>query len=375
MRGLRPSLRHTTRTVPQLSHEHWCRNWEGVDPLNVAARYGLARTALARNEPARAADEARAVIGLRYHAPRAHLLAGVASWRAGDLGEAERWLRSAVALQPIFPAAHRLLAAFLGRVRSDFEAAVHHRRLAKESRALLRRPRAGIGPEVRRLFELRATGGGAAGPSAAEPAFRLEDCVVIVTGLPRSGTSMMMQMLAAGGIPVLADGERLPDESNPRGYLEYAPVKRLAADRSWVAAARGNAVKVVSPLLSLLPRGPAALPYVVVHMQRPVTEVVVSQQAMLARQGKAATETPAEALVAAFEHELVRARTTLAQVATGGHGRMIEIDYHACLADPQNAARQLAAVLGPGFDAVAAAAAVDPTLRRAGRRAAAGSQP
>lgn len=346
----------------------------GLDPLNVAARYGLARTALARGEPARAAEEARAAIGLRYHAPRAHLLTGIASWRAGDLAEAERWLRSAVALQPIFPAAHRLLAAFLGRVRGDYAAAVHHRRLAKEARALLRHPRASIGPEQHRSFELRAAGAGAAGPDGAEPAFALADSVVIVTGLPRSGTSMMMQMLAAGGIPLVTDGERPPDESNPRGYLEYAPVKRLATDRSWLSTARGQAVKVVSPLLSHLPRGPAAPRYVVVHMQRPVAEVVDSQRTMIARQGRPTAETPADALVAAFEHELVRARTMLGQLAAGGAARTIEVDYHACLADPAAAAAALAAVLGPGFNATAAAAAVDPTLRRAGRQAAASSR-
>ncbi len=345
-----------------------------LDPLNVAARYGLARAALARNQPARAVDEARAVIGLRYQTPRAHLLAGVASWRAGDLTEAERWLRSALALQPIFPAAHRLLAAFLGRVRGDFEAAVHHRRLAKESRTLLRRGRAGIGPEEQRSFQLQTTGSDLARPPAAEPELRPDDCVVVVTGLPRSGTSMMMQMLAAGGIPVLTDGERPADESNLRGYFEYAPVKRLAADRAWVGKARGKAVKVVSPLLGQLPRGSSAPRYVVVHMLRPVAEVVASQRTMLARQGKAGSETPDEALVAAFEHELVRARTTLRQLAAGG-GRTIELGYHACLADPLAAARRLAAELGNGFDAEAAAAAVDPALHRAGRRVAAGSEP
>lgn len=338
-----------------------------LDPLNAAARYGLARAALARNEPARAAAEARATIGLRYHAPRAHLLAGVASWATGDLVEAERWLRSAVALQPIFPAAHRLLAAFVGRTRGDYEAAVHHRQLAKEARGLLRRSGRRVGPEERQTFERRAVGG-AADTGAAEGPVRTEDCVVIVTGLPRSGTSMMMQMLAAGGIPVLTDGERPPDESNPRGYLEYAPVKRLAADRSWVATARGKAVKVVSPLLAQLPRGPAAPGYVVVHMQRPVAEVVASQRAMLARQGKTMEETPDEVLLAAFEHELVRARTALAQLTARGHARTVEIDYLECITDPAAIAAVLAKIMGPGFDVAAASAAVDPALRRAGTR-------
>ena len=68
--------------------------------------------------------------------------------------------------------------------------------------------------------------------------------IVVVSGLPRSGTSMMMQMLAAGGMPVLTDGERDPDPDNPRGYFEFAPVKRTAQDARWLAGARGKAVKV-----------------------------------------------------------------------------------------------------------------------------------
>jgi hypothetical protein len=109
-------------------------------------------------------------------------------------------------------------------------------------------------------------------------------------------------------------------------------------------------------------------------MLRPVAEVVASQRTMISRLGKAASETTDEALVAAFEHELVRARTALGQLAAGG-ARTIEIAYHDCLADPLNAARRLGVALGPGFDATAAAAAVDPTLRRAGRQVATGDEP
>ena len=74
--------------------------------------------------------------------------------------------------------------------------------------------------------------------------------ITIVSGLPRSGTSLMMQMLAAGGVPVLTDGVRAPDADNPRGYFEFEPVKRTKRDASWVAQARGKAVKVVYPLLA-----------------------------------------------------------------------------------------------------------------------------
>ena len=76
----------------------------------------------------------------------------------------------------------------------------------------------------------------------------------MVTGLPRSGTSMMMQMLAAGGVPAFADDHRPADESNQRGYLEHTLARRLAIESSWVTQARGQAVKVVAQLVPHLPR-------------------------------------------------------------------------------------------------------------------------
>src|SRR6266567_4048665 len=76
--------------------------------------------------------------------------------------------------------------------------------------------------------------------------------IVVVSGLPRSGTSLMMQMLRAGGMPLLTDDLRPADVDNPNGYWEYEPVKRLQQDNSWISKAEGKAVKVVSALLQYL---------------------------------------------------------------------------------------------------------------------------
>ncbi|MFO1003217.1 MAG: hypothetical protein U0936_23025 [Planctomycetaceae bacterium] len=73
--------------------------------------------------------------------------------------------------------------------------------------------------------------------------------ITVVSGLPRSGTSLAMQMLAAGGLPVLGDEHRPADEDNPRGYLEDARVKSLERDATWLAEAEGKAVKIISFLL------------------------------------------------------------------------------------------------------------------------------
>jgi hypothetical protein len=102
--------------------------------------------------------------------------------------------------------------------------------------------------------------------------------ITIVSGLPRSGTSLMMQMLAAGGMQILSDGERAADVDNPRGYLEWERIKRLPRDPTCIAEAEGKAVKVISLLLLSLPEGHD---YRVVFMQRPLPEVLASQQAMM----------------------------------------------------------------------------------------------
>src|ERR671934_2987374 len=106
--------------------------------------------------------------------------------------------------------------------------------------------------------------------------------IVIVSGLPRSGTSLMMQMLHAGGMPLLIDEQRPPDTDNPNGYWEYEPVKRLQQDNSWMHKAEGKAVKVVSALLQYLP--PQHI-YKIIFMQRPMQEVLASQAVMLERRG------------------------------------------------------------------------------------------
>src|ERR1700723_3759963 len=108
--------------------------------------------------------------------------------------------------------------------------------------------------------------------------------ITIVSGLPRSGTSLMMQMLSAGGMPVVTDGERVADEDNPRGYFEWERVKLLPQQPELIAEAEGKAVKVISQLLFSLP---ADRDYRIIFMERPLTEVVASQAEMIRRRGSA----------------------------------------------------------------------------------------
>ena len=183
--------------------------------------------------------------------------------------------------------------------------------------------------------------------------------VVVVSGLPRSGTSMLMKMLEAGGVPIVTDGLRTADEDNPKGYYEVERVKDLAqeTDRGWLAEARGKAVKVISFLLKSLPPD---LNYRVIFIRRDIEEVLASQKKMLARRGEA-DDTPPERMREHFADDLWRARY---QLTHQPWFEMLEIHYTAVLSHPLEGARQISDFLGGSLDIEAMAAVVDPDLYR-----------
>jgi hypothetical protein len=150
----------------------------------------------------------------------------------------------------------------------------------------------------------------------------------------------------------------MPDENNPRGYLEFEPVKRLRTDRSWLPLASGHAVKIIHQLLRELP--PAASPtYRIVFMQRPIEEVIASQHAMLLREGKASAD-PA-ILRKAFESQLAQLEPWL---AARPDVALLPVAYHRVLREPAAVIEELRAFLGQDLDAAAMARAIDPTLYR-----------
>ena len=132
--------------------------------------------------------------------------------------------------------------------------------------------------------------------------------ITVVSGLPRSGTSLMMQMLHAGGMPVLTDNLRTPDANNPQGFLEYEKVKALKKDNSWMGEAEGKVVKIVSHLLQSMDM---KYQYQVVFMVRDVDEVVSSQASMLERLGKTGSQAPTESLLRHYARHLAEIREWL----------------------------------------------------------------
>lgn len=185
--------------------------------------------------------------------------------------------------------------------------------------------------------------------------------IVVVSGLPRSGTSMMMAMLHAGGLPIVTDGVRAADDSNPAGYFEDERVKALEHDTAsiWLSEARGKAVKVISSLLHQLPDTHR---YRVVFMHRDLQEVLSSQRRMLERLGRDADEPADAALAAAFERHL---RDVSGWLDSRANFAVLNVQHRDLIDRPASEAARVAAFVGASLDVPRMAAVVDPSLYRA----------
>ena len=180
--------------------------------------------------------------------------------------------------------------------------------------------------------------------------------IIIVSGLPRSGTSLMMQMLSAGGIDVVTDSIRAPDTDNPRGYFEFERVKKIKQDQSWLPATRGKAFKMVSQLLYDLP---ATERYRIIFMERDMKEVLVSQEKMLTRLKQPVA--PSQEIAKAFAMHLERLREWLARQ---NNMAVLNVPYKELVETPVAQAVRVNEFLSGKLNVENAAAIVDPTLYR-----------
>jgi hypothetical protein len=185
---------------------------------------------------------------------------------------------------------------------------------------------------------------------------------VVVTGPPRSGTSLLMQMLHASGIEVIADEHRPQDIDNPRGYFEHEQVKNLAHDHSPLLDSAGKAIKVIHVLLGHIPR---ELPLAVLFLERDLDEVLASQAAMLARLNRAPQAIAADRMRNALARQLAVAREHL---KTRPSTVVMNIEHRVLIDQPQQTAERIAEFLAPALcrtlDAEAMAQCVDPSLYR-----------
>jgi len=185
-----------------------------------------------------------------------------------------------------------------------------------------------------------------------------EEKITVVSGLPRSGTSMMMKMLEAGGIPVLTDRLRLADEDNPQGYYELERVKQLEHDKAWLEEAQGKVVKVIAALLKHLPPDYA---YQIVFMRRGIDEVLASQRQMLVRRGEPTDTLTDERMGELFRRHVAQVRTWITEQP---NIQVLEVDYSEVLANPLGEAGRINQFLGSMLDVESMAEVVNPDLYR-----------
>ena len=185
------------------------------------------------------------------------------------------------------------------------------------------------------------------------------NAIIVVSGLPRSGTSMMMEMLAAASIDVVTDNLRVADEDNPDGYFEFERVKNLKrGDFEWLSQAKGKAVKVISVLLEFLP---PQFNYHVIFMQRKMSEILASQQRMLAHRRASDGSVDDTTMAELYEKHLDTMRRWLSRQP---NFRVLELDYNSLLADPTKDLVRLSQFLARRVDVKKMHAVINTNLYR-----------
>jgi tetratricopeptide (TPR) repeat protein len=343
-----------------------------IDPENPHGHLGLARIHLARRENRVAAEAALRSIGLFYQYAMAHYCLGVALYRLGHVLASVDALQVAVSINPNFAEAHLRLASIYRHSLGEPERAAEHGQLAREMRSARRRAvaakqeyksrsasRLSVPPAAPSAVPARPTA--APGTTSTHGTIIEADpskFITVVSGLPRSGTSMVMQMLAAGGMPVLVDGRRKPDGSNPLGYLEYERVKNLRADNAWLGEAQGCAIKIIAQLLIHLP---LQYRYRVLFVDRDLDEIIASQRKMLAADGQLGARISDAQLMHVFQKQVNRVRRWLADEPRID---VLTVAHHGILTDPETQACRVREFLDGDLDIEKMVAAVDPALYR-----------
>jgi hypothetical protein len=183
--------------------------------------------------------------------------------------------------------------------------------------------------------------------------------ITVVSGLPRSGTSMMMKMLEAGGIPPLQDNIRTADEDNPKGYYEFERVKKLPKDTAWLPEAKGKAVKIIALLLTKLPL--KGYRYKVLFMRRDIEEILASQKRMLVRRGEATDKVSDEEMITTYHRHLSE---VLSFLDANPCFTVFFVNYNDLMRDPADWIPRINAFVGGKLDEEAMKAVVDPNLYR-----------
>ena len=288
-----------------------------IDELNAGAHYGLGFSFLRRNMLEEAMDEFLITIELNFNHVRAHYHLGETLARLEDFENAANAFEVAAKLSPGMRKAHKWLVHIYKDKLNQPSKAVNHEKFIEEN---------------------------------------IVGSIFVVSGLPRSGTSMMMQMLAEGGAPMLTDSNRKADVNNPKGYMEYEKVKSLHLDQAWLDEAQGQTVKIVAPLLHFLPE---KFGYKVVLMERDLGEVITSQQKMLGKDTR--KDALPMSLFTAYKNQLNKVE---GWSDSQPKVQVLKVQYSNVIENPLEEAERIAAFLGIDLNVEKMAAVVDPTLYR-----------
>lgn len=331
------------------------------DEFHPNALMGLTRTYVEQSAFKKAIDFGQQATGLKFHFPQAHYYLGLARKGVGDFDNAIKSLNTAIQQNPNFAEAHRALASIYKTAQIDEDLMKSHAAAARDlaaanqeindSQATIELPSLDTQDFRKQLKSLdsfvdredadfiRCIG---QPRSTRLSAIESPPEVVIVSGLPRSGTSMMMQILQAGGIAPFTDESRVPDESNPRGYLEAEVVKQLQKKNNWVKDCDGKAIKVVAPLIPYLPQG---VKYKVVFMTRDLSEILDSQTAMLEQLQKDGGDIERDRLGKIFSGQVGSA---IHHLSFHKH-EIFEAPYPKFVNDPAGSIAKLVEFFGPDF--------------------------
>lgn len=329
-----------------------------IDPDNASGHLGLCRSYLPRRKNRMAAEAALNSLSLVFHNPRGHYFYAIALHRCGHLESSVSALKTAIQQNPNFPDAHERLARILENRYEDKTKAALHRNQARLVKERIAAMKAGKPLES-----------GESKPEISPVDIRLEnifgrvnapqdEVITIVSGLPRSGTSMMMQILKAGGLSLLIDEARLADEDNPKGYFEFEPVKRVRNDKSWLDQARGKVVKVIA---QLVPHLPANYQYRIIFMNRDLHEILASQSTMLRRSKLSGGEMNEAGLARTFIKQ-VNAMKKL--VSTHPRIDLFNANYRELVESPEETIQQVAEFLDLPLLTEAMASTIDASLYR-----------
>ena len=317
-----------------------------IDPTSIQAHNTLTRCHLHDKNPQAAVDTALAAISFQFASPRAHLLLGQALIQLEQFEEAEHALKNCLhldrenaqalaALKQVYQATKQTEKAEALEADLVRQKVIHTAEREKHLTSL----RHGIAARAKVRHAERKAKREAAAKKAAEEA-AIEPCsFTIVSGLPRSGTSLMMQMLRAAGMDLMHDGKREADEDNLEGYWEWEEVKSLKKNPRLIEQADGKVIKVVS---ALLPQLPPRHQYRIIFMKRPVEEVVDSQWKMIERKG----QNPVSEKQHLIQTQQTHVEQTLAQLRQRKDVELLEIDYPQMVANPNSQLEALKTFLG-----------------------------